>query len=175
VSDEQRELAIAQYQAGQAAFERGDYKASVRCFEQGANLAPVNSSLGGDIRLWLVNAYSAADRQEEAISLCETLTRNPDLDIRKQGKRLLYILKAPRLQLKPEWQTQIPDLSRLEQGDGPSKLSQYKPPTRAATPPSKPESEPEDLSQMNTQDNGFLWVAFIGIGLVLGGLLWWGA
>jgi hypothetical protein len=68
-------------------------------------------------------------------ALCETLTRNPDLDVRKQGKRLLYILKAPRLQLKPEWQTQIPDLSRLEQGDGTSKLSQYKPPPAKRRPP----------------------------------------
>ncbi|NJN21223.1 MAG: hypothetical protein HC812_08590 [Leptolyngbya sp. RL_3_1] len=175
MSDEQRELAIAQSQAGQDAFERGDYKLAVRCFEQGANLAPASSSLGGDIRLWLVNAYAATDREEEAIALCETLARSPDLDIRKQGKQLLYILKAPRLQLKPEWQTQIPDLSQLEQGNSPSKLSQYKPPTRAATPSLKPESEPEDLSQMNTQDNGFLWVALIGIGLVLGGLLWWGS
>lgn len=173
MSDEQRELAIAQSQAGQAAFERGDYKTSVRCFEQGANLSPVNSALGGDIRLWLVNAYSAADRQAEAIALCETLTRNPDLDVRKQGKRLLYILKAPRLQLKPEWQTQIPDLSQLGPEDGTPKLSQYKPPAPGTTPALKPEPQPEDLSQMDTQDNGFLWVALVGIGLALGGLLWW--
>lgn len=173
MSDEQRDLAIAQSQAGQDAFERGDYKASVRCFEQGANLAPANSALGGDIRLWLVNAYAATDRQEEAIALCETLARYPDLDIRKQGKQLLYILKAPRLQLKPEWQTQIPDLSRLEQGDGPAKLSQYQPPAPAPAPTFKPEPQPEDLSQMNTQDNGFLWVAFVGV-LLLAALLWWG-
>ncbi|MGD1906837.1 MAG: hypothetical protein ACFB0C_12690 [Leptolyngbyaceae cyanobacterium] len=170
MSDEKQELAISQHQAGQAAFERGDYKMAVGCFEQGANLAPANSPLGGDIRLWLVNAYAAANRQEEAIALCETLTRYPDLDVRKQGKRLLYILNAPRLQLKAEWQTQIPDLSRLEQ-DGDTKFSQYKPPAQTVAP--KPEPKPEDLSQMNTEDNGFLWVALIGIGLALG-WWWWG-
>ena len=174
MSNEQRELAIAQYQAGQLAFERGEYKTAVGCFEKGANLAPANSSLGGDIRLWLVNAYSAANREEEAISLCETLARYPDLDIRKQGKQLLYILKAPRLKLKPEWQTKIPDLSRLDQGDGPSTLRQYTPPTPTSTQVARPIPEPEDLSTMNLQDNGFLWVALVGGGLILGGLLWWG-
>jgi hypothetical protein len=35
-----------------------------------------------------------------------------------------------------------------------------------------PEPEPIDPSQINTRDNGFLWVALAGVVLVLGGL-WW--
>jgi hypothetical protein len=35
-----------------------------------------------------------------------------------------------------------------------------------------PEPEPIFPSQINARDNGFVWVALIGVELVLGGL-WW--
>ncbi|WP_008317869.1 tetratricopeptide repeat protein [Leptolyngbya sp. PCC 6406] len=162
------------YGMGQDAFERGNYREAVAEFEQAVKLANPNGALGGEISLWLVNAYAAANQQEKAVALCKVLTRHPDLDTRQQGKRLLYILNAPRLKLKEEWQTRIPDLSDLaEDRDRTLNLSQYAPPTRSQ--PRRPEvgMEPEDLSQINTRDNGFLWLALTAIALLIGGLSWW--
>jgi hypothetical protein len=95
------------------------------------------------------------------------------LKTRQQGKRLLYILKAPQLKTRPEWLTQIPDLSGIEDANGKSKQASYQPTsTRPARPRPQPQPEPIDLSQVNTQDNGFIWVALGAIGFLLGGLLW---
>ena len=165
--------AIAHYTAGQGAFERGNYRDAVTALERAVTLAKPNSSLGGEIGVWLVNAYSAANQSEQAIALCQVLTRHPHLDTRKQSKRLLYILKAPRLKLKAEWQTRIPDLSDLEnEGDRPLNLSRYPTPPKAPPRPPPSEPEPEDLSQMNTGDNGFLWVALGAVILTVAGLAW---
>lgn len=164
-------LAKTQYQAGKQAFERGAYRQSVECFEKAVSLANPNSQLGGEMQTWLVTAYQAAGQFTEAIALCERLGQHPDLKTRKQGTRLLYILKAPQLKTRPEWLTEIPDLSNLnEAGENPL-ASRYVPP---ASPRAKPKLEPEpvDLSQVNTKDNWFIWVALMGIGLLVGGLVW---
>lgn len=173
VPTDRKERAIAAYDRGQAAFEGGEYRQAVVALEEAMQWAHPNSRLGGEIGLWLVNAYSAANEPQRAQTLCEVLTRHPDWDTRKQGKRLLYILKAPRLKLKAEWQTQIPDLTTLEAGgDRPSTLGSYNTRPRRPSRPA-PEPEPEDLSQINTQDNGFLWAALGAIALLLAGLAWW--
>lgn len=163
------------YLAGQAAFERGRYRESIQYFEQAVTLAQATSPLGGEIQTWLVNAYAAADRTAEAIALCEKLSHHPDLDTRKQGKRLLYILNAPKLKLRPEWKTEIPDLASISDNRGDDQprsrytASQPKPAPRSYFQPSP---EPIDLNQVNTQDNQFLWFALAGLGLILGGLIW---
>jgi tetratricopeptide (TPR) repeat protein len=175
VTDDLKEKAIALSDAGQLAFERGNYRAAVTAFEQAVKLANPNTRLGGDISLWLVNAYAAANLPDKAIALCEVLTRHPHWDTRKQSKRLLYILKAPKLKLKAEWQTRIPDLSELENdGDRPLNLSRYPKLPQAQTQRQPAEPKPEDLSRMNTQDNGFLWVALVAIALTVGSLIWLG-
>lgn len=164
--------AEALYAAGQLAFERGNYRAAVTAFEQGSQLAGGATFLGGSIQLWLMNAYSAAGRQEDAIALGEKLSKHPDRDVRKQSKRVLEILQAPRLSRRADWLTPIPDLSDLEDGGGSKfNLSKYNPPKKGQTI-APPPPEPEDLSQMNTRDNGFLWVAIALILLTLGGLFW---
>lgn len=167
------ELGRAQYQSGKAAFERGDYRQSVQCLEKAVNLTNRNSRLGGEIQIWLVTAYEAAEQREEAIALCEQLTRHPDLDTRKQGSQLLYILRAPRLKTRPEWLTQIPDLAALETSDRNTKGA-YTPPTqRSARAKSvEPNLDPIDLSQVNTKDNRFIGIALIAIALIVTYLLW---
>ena len=175
MTDDLKEKAIALSDAGQLAFERGNYRDSVTAFEQAVKLANPNTRLGGDISLWLVNAYAAANLPDKAIALCEALTRHPHWDTRKQSKRLLYILKAPKLRLKAEWQTRIPDLSELDpEGDRPLNLSRYPTPPQTPTQRQPAAPEPEDLSRMNTQDNGFLWVALVAIALTVGSLIWLG-
>lgn len=161
----------AEYQAGKAAFERGDYRNSVQHLEKAVALVGSNTSLGGEIQIWLVTAYEAAGKQPEAIALCQQITRHPDLKTRKQSRRLLYILEAPKLKTRPEWITPIPDLTGLSD----SEIRDRKGSAAISTKPiEKPafQLEPEDLSQVNTQDNRFIWVALLAALLMIGGLVW---
>lgn len=154
---------------GQFAFERGRYKRAIAHFQTALKLSNPIGALGGEIQMWLVNAYIAAGNNEEGLALCRKLILHPDLDTKQQSKRLLYILEAPELEIKPEWVTKIPDLTALEDDKGKGYSQQPKRPRRRKP---KPEPEPLDLSQVNTADNQFVWVALIGIALTLGGLFW---
>jgi tetratricopeptide (TPR) repeat protein len=154
---------------GQATFERGRYPKAIEHFQQALALSNPISGLGGEIQLWLVNAYIAAGDNERGLSLCRKLIRHPDLETQRQSKRLLYILEAPELEMKPEWVTKIPDLSNL----GDDNVRRYpQTPKRSRKPKPKAEKEPIDLSQVNTADNQFVWVALGAIALALGGLIW---
>ncbi len=140
-------------------------------FEAGSRLASPASLLGGSIQLWLMNAYSAAGRQSEAIALGQKLAKHPDSDVRKQSKRVLEILQAPQLNRRADWLTPIPDLSELDESDSRDFALKYTP-KKARSTPSTPPPEPEDLSTINTQDNGFLVAAIAIITLTLGTFLW---
>lgn len=172
-----REQAEAAYYLGQQAFERGYYQAAMQQFVQAIAGVKPNSPLGGEIQIWLVNAYAAADQNPEAVALCRQLTRHPDHTTRQQSKRLLYILEAPRLKLRPEWQTQIPDLGAIAAGEEQDKLASVRyaaTPKKPRRPRPKPEPKPEDLSQMNTRDNQFIWLSLAAAIAIVGGLVWFG-
>lgn len=172
VTTESLEIAKAEYQAGKAAFERGDYRRSVQCLEKAASLVERRSKFGGEVQIWLVTAYEAVGQRTEAIELCEQVSRHPDLKTRKQGSRLLYILKAPKLKTRPEWFTQIPDLSNLEDPNREVKLAASVPNKRPPRPRPQPDPEPIDWSTVNTKDNQFVWVALGAIALIAGLLAW---
>lgn len=160
------ELAKQQFQLGQRAFENGAYRRSIQALEQAIGSANPNTALGGEIQTWLVTAYQAAGETAAAIELGERLLRHPDLKTRQQAQRLLYILKAPALKPRPEWLSQIPDLTQISDE---GKTTQYVSPKPKRLPK---KSEPElDLSQVNTQDNRFVWVALAGT-LLAAGLYW---
>ncbi len=167
------DTARADYQAGKAAFEHGEYRKAVQFLESAQTLVNVTSRFGGEVQIWLVTAYEAMGQRSDALALCREVSRHPDLQIRKQGSRLLYILEAPRLTARPEWLTQIPDLTALGDGDECDRL------TAATIAPAKqPEKQAFQLEKVidpqrvNTKDNRFIWVA-LGAGvLVLGGLVW---
>lgn len=171
MTTENLELARQQFQIGQDAFERGLYRQSIEAFEKAIGLADRNSSLGGEAQIWLVNAYQAADRNVEAIALCESLGSHPDVKIRKQSRRMITILKAPKLKLREEWMTKIPDLTNLDEANSKNKKASgnLSPAPRLR---SKPVPEPVDLSQVETQGNGFVWIAFGAIALTVLGLIW---
>jgi tetratricopeptide (TPR) repeat protein len=172
VDSEQLEKLRTEYQAGKAAFEKGNYRQAVDRLENAIALTKENSMLGGEIQMWLVTAYEAAGQRTEAIALCRQLNRHPDIETRKQSKRLLYILEAPKLNRPAEWLTQIPDLNKIDDAD-----RKYRP-TEASANPSKPASfkpkvsEPIDWSQVETKDNSFLWLGLIASALILLGLAW---
>jgi len=171
VSSENLEIVRTEYQAGIAAFERGHYRQSVQHLEKASALVARNSRLGGEIQIWLVTAYEASERFPEAIALCEQLLCHPDLETSKQGKRLLYILQAPRLKRPSEWLTQIPDLAKLPDNELQTRLVGSR--TTTSDPPPLKRPQPEvDLTQVNTRDNRFIWVALLALGLTLAGLFW---
>ncbi|MDB9528187.1 hypothetical protein PN498_19500 [Oscillatoria sp. CS-180] len=159
--------AEAFFAAGQLAFERGNYRDAVIAFEEGNRLAGGATLLGGSIQLWLMNAYSAAGRHQDAVVLGEKLAKHPDRDVRKQSRRVLEILQAPRLNRRADWLTPIPDFSELAENE--SALGQYSTSVTKPRPAPKPEAQPENLSQMNTRENGFLWVAIALLVLMLSG------
>ncbi|MGG6295349.1 tetratricopeptide repeat protein [Leptolyngbya sp. AN02str] len=178
LEQEQKAKAQTQYMAGRDAFERGRYREAIELLQGAIALVERGTALGGEMQMWLVSAYEAAGQNQEAIALCDIMTRHPNLGTRQQAKRILYILKAPRLKTRPEWLTQIPDLENLDEGDRDSQKAYINKP---ATPrPAKPKQKapqdlpPLDLSQVNTKDNGFVWAALGAIALLLGGLFWFG-
>ena len=162
---ENEEKFSREYQAGQAAFERGEYRQAVKCLEAASALMPRNSRKGGEAQIWLVTAYQAAGQTAEAIALCEQLSLHPDMETSKQSKRLLYILKAPQLQRPEEWMTKIPDLKALAESEPTYRRGTNAPRKR------KPEKQEEIApSQIETKDNQFIWIGLIASLIILGSL-----
>lgn len=163
-----------EFQAGKAAFERGEYRKSVEHLEKACALVNLDSALGGTVQTWLVTAYQAMGQQQDAIALCRKLTHHPDLRTRKEGKRILYILEAPKLQTRPEWLTQIPDLGELADKGTRDRAGGQSTPSPQRTIPKSPAFQVEsvDLNQVNTEDNRFIWVALVAVLLLLGSLIW---
>ena len=175
MASEQLNLVNREYEAGKAAFERGSYRESVQHLERANALVEGGTRLGGEVQIWLVTAYEAAGARSQAIQLCQQVSRHPDIKTRKQGKRLLYILEAPKLRTRPEWLTEIPDLSNISDNEGSTLGTSKFAPTTPPKRPEKPKSivpEPVDLSQVNTKDNLFIWVALGGAIVIIAGLLW---
>ncbi len=172
-SPDSLEIARTRYQRGKVALENGFYREAVENLEKARDLLAPNSRLSGEIQIWLVTAYEAAGRTDDGIALCEELKRHPYLETSKEAKRLQYILKAPRLQRPQEWMTQIPDFSAIDENRDKASIA----PRTNKSSKQKAASEPElvDLSQVNTKDNNFVWVALFAITLTLGSLLWFGS
>lgn len=163
-------------QAAQSAFDRGNYREAAAGFEQTLALVNPNSILGGEVQMWLVTAYQAKGQMSDAIALCKKLTHHVDLKIRKEAKRVLYILEAPKLKSRPEWLTQIPDLTGLSESETRDRVANGMTKVSAKSLQSKPKPifEPVDSSQVNTKDNQFVWVALIAVLIILGSALWMG-
>ena len=159
------------YQSGQIAFERGEYRQAVSYLLAAVAQVQPNTRIGGEVQVWLVTAFEAAGQIPEAKALCQKLSNHPNLDTRQASKRLLYIMQAPELTKRDDWLTQIPDLSHLEDAQGNSGVNRT--PTVSAPPPPRSLEErypPVDLSQVNTKENGFISIALILTMITLVGL-----
>ena len=169
MGSQQQEKFQIEYQAGKEALEKGEYRLSLEHLRQAHQLVLPQSYLGGEVAIWLVTAYQALRQFDEAITLCQQLSRHPHLEIRQQSKNLLYIIQAPQLQRPQEWMSKIPNLDSLSESD-----LEYR---RGSNKPKKTKlyhTESVDLSQVNTQDNQFLWVALVAIILMLLGIIFSG-
>ncbi|GBF82912.1 tetratricopeptide repeat protein [Aphanothece sacrum] len=155
------------YDIGRQLLEKGQYRLSVQSLEEATQLVNPNSRLGGDVQMILVTAYQAVGRLEDAINLCQNLTVHPHVDIRKQSQRILYILKAPQLKRPEEWMTKIPTIDTKE-----AAKPKYITSNPTAKLPEKSYLTTEDLSQIDTRDNYFIWFALGLIVLILSGLVW---
>jgi hypothetical protein len=160
------------YQAGQSAFERGEYRQAVTYFLAAVAQVQPSTAIGGEAQIWLVTAFEAAGQISEAIALCQQLANHPHLDTRQASKRMLYIMQAPDLARRDEWLSKIPDLSHLEDREGKAGGSSNSPSLPPPPPPRSLEERyaPIDLSQVNTQDHHFTAIALGFIAIVLLGL-----
>ncbi|MBD2566935.1 tetratricopeptide repeat protein [Anabaena lutea] len=170
MSTEIIEIAKSRYQAGKLAFENGKYREAVENLEKASALLARNTRLAGEVEIWLVTAYEAAERTEDAIALCQQLRRHPHQETKKQARQLIHILQAPKLKRPKEWMTEIPDLGAISDNDS-KRLVAVKP---KKSIPRQKSAEPEyvDLSTVNTRDNSFIWVALIAVGLTISYLVW---
>lgn len=170
MTTESLELAKNRYIAGQAAFENGKYREAVENLEKASALLARNTNFAGEVDIWLVNAYEAAGRSDDAIALCQQLSSHPHYETRLQAKRLVYILQAPKLKRPKEWMTEIPDLAAIS--DNESKILVTTKPKKSTSKQKSEEIEYVDLSTVNTKDNRFIWVALIAAGLTISYLVW---
>ncbi len=169
MSSESLEIARQRYRNGKAAFENGKYRQAVEELNKACALLERNSRLGGEVQIWLATAYEAAGQNQEAIELCELLKRHPYPETSKDAKRLQYIFKAPKLERPKEWMTEIPDLGTLSDK---SKIRSAASLKKSSTVKEVEEMEFIDLTQVNTQDNRFIWLALFVIAVTLGSLFW---
>ncbi len=164
--------------AGQAAFEAGEYRTAIALLQRGEKLMLLAGgkpkSRDGEIKIWLVMAFEAAGDSEKALELCRAVSKFPHADTREQGKRLLYVLEAPKLATKSDWITKIPDLSQIESSDdrawtpAPTNLAPPRPPR-----PVKQEGyvipEPTDVTKVNMGDErSIVWLLGAAIGVLIG-------
>lgn len=145
-----------QYRVGKFAFERGQYRLSIEKLEQACQLISLHTRLGGEVRMWLVNAYQAGGQEQKAIALCQELCNHPHGETKRQAQRLLYIIQAPQLKRPQEWMITIPELNHNQ----PSETKYQRVSTPRAIKP-KRQIELVDLSQVNTNDNQFIWLSLL--------------
>lgn len=156
----------SEYQAGKAAFERGRYNASIQHLEVASELSEYATRWGGEVRIWLVTAYHAAHQDQQAVALCQKLRQHPHPEIRQQSRRLAEIITAPKLKRPQEWMVKIPDLAEVEASELKNRyVSSAKP--QSSTKPKQPLEPAVDLSEVETEDNLFIWVA-IALCLICG-------
>jgi tetratricopeptide (TPR) repeat protein len=155
------------YQAGKQAMETGQYRLSIDNLEAAKALVSRNSRRGGEAQIWLVTAYQAANQIDQAIALAQELITHPDPQTREQAQRILYIMKAPKLERPKEWMSEIPDLAQAEQG-----ASRYVGSKKKSATPSEIKLEYSAVTPTETKDNQFIWFALGLIILIIGSLVW---
>ena len=157
------------YQAGKQALERGQYRLSIEHLESARELVAPNSRRGGEAQIWLVTAYQAANKIDEAIALSQELLTHPHTQTREQAQRILYIIKAPKLERPKEWMSEIPDLAATDKG-----ASRYVAAKKRATSTAELELEDLEPPAEGDGDNQFVWFALILVSLIVGSLVWLG-
>ena len=154
------------YQIGKSAFEQGRYRISIENLHEAEKFVSPHSRLGGEVKMWLVNAYQALGDEQQAIALCQELASHPHGETKRQAQKLLYIIQAPKLQRPKEWMIEIPDLDLSDEN-----TPKYQPTIKKEQKPqAKRQIELVDLSTVNNQDNNFIGITLLLSCLTLLGL-----
>jgi hypothetical protein len=144
-------------------FENGNYQQSIALLERARALAVVETTLGGEILIWLANAYDAVGKTEEAVAICRSLKKHPVNSVRKSARYMLGILTAPQLSKLEGVVSEVPILQSPD-------TYQSKPVARSKSSGDterKPFRE-VSLEKPNTNSsNNFLWVAIASSLLLL--------
>ena len=156
------QIASELYQEGVSNFEGGNYQQAIAMLERARALAVLETTLGGEILIWLANAYDAVGKTEEAIAICRSLKKHSVNSVRKSARYMLGILTAPQLSRLEGVVSEVPILESPD-------TYQSKPVARAKSS-SDTEKKPfreVSLEKPNTEsNNNFLWFA-IAISLLL--------
>jgi outer membrane protein assembly factor BamD (BamD/ComL family) len=161
VSAEQ--IASQLYQEGVSNFENGNYQQSIVLLERARALADLETTLGGEILVWLANAYDAVGKTEEAVAICRSLKKHPVNSVRKSARYMLGILTAPQLSKLEGVVSEVPILQSPD-------TYQSKPVARSKSSGDKEQKPFREVSleKPNTNSsNNFLWVAIASSLLLL--------
>ncbi|TYQ25669.1 hypothetical protein PseudUWO311_14500 [Pseudanabaena sp. UWO311] len=159
VSAEQ--LASQLYQEGVSNFENGNYQQSIALLERARALAVLETTLGGEILVWLANAYDAVGKTEEAVAICRSLKKHPVNSVRKSARYMLGILTAPQLSKLEGVVSEVPILQSPD-------TYQSKPVARSKSSEEQKPFREVSLEKPNTNSsNNFLWVAIASSLLLL--------
>ena len=157
------------FQAGIFSFERGDYQGAIAQFQQALSGVNEKTQIGGEIQIWLANAYDAVGNSTEAIALCRRLKNHSDRDVRKSANYVLGILSAPQLSELKDAVSKIPSLKSLDESDLPSNA-----PSSKSVVKLKPEQEVllanTNNSESQQQSSWFIWVTSA---IILAALILW--
>ena len=122
----------------ETALERGDYG---QCLEQLSPLAesrPLPDPEGARIRLLMVTALMGQGRDQEALTICQLLSRSGEPQLRQQARQLLTILEAPSLDRPESWSMKLPPLSIQASGDAAPAASRRRRSRKPLPPPPPP-------------------------------------
>jgi tetratricopeptide (TPR) repeat protein len=160
---QQNELESQLYLEGVNKFEGGNYQQAIALLERAKALADINTTLGGNIAIWLANSYDAAGNTEAAITICRELKNHPSGKIRKSARFILGILTAPQIGKLEGLVSEVPVLQPYD-----SYI-----PKPVATKKTTGDRQPfrqVSLEPPNTNShNHFLWFALvISLGLLIG-------
>jgi tetratricopeptide (TPR) repeat protein len=111
------------FQAGIYSFERGNYQSAIAQFQQALSVVNEKTQIGGEIQIWLANAYDAVGNSTEAIAICRRLKHHSDRDVRKSANYVLGILSAPKLSDLKDAVSTIPSLQNLNSSGSASGLT----------------------------------------------------
>jgi tetratricopeptide (TPR) repeat protein len=161
------------FQAGIFSFERGDYQRAIAQFQQALSNVNEKTQIGGEIQIWLANAYDAVGNSTEAIALCRRLKTHSDRDVRKSANYVLGILSAPQLDRLKDAVSTIPSLQNLDSSNPPStpSSSSAKPALSLKQDREVLQSDPNN-SRSESQNNWFIWTT---CAIILAALIVWAA
>ena len=131
--------------AAETALERGDYGQCLELLTPLAEARPLPDPEGARVRLLMVTALMGQGQDQEALTICQLLSRSGEPQLRQQARQLLTILEAPSLDRPERWSMRLPPLSIQASGDAaplPARRRRSRKPPPPPPPPTGPTQAP---------------------------------